>query len=246
MPRGYPNKKKEHIFVIEEPLSTATRQNAAISTVERLLNKSMLETQSLKVVHDLILRDTEQKAIAAGPRKLLAAASLRNGHRSEFHIPDRSEDARPVGKGKGGKAGKKRGPYNKKPKFTTRPRGKGAARLINQLAQESIFGQRLYLFVLEHLHDQEFRGSKWLMNELHNTGLAPNIKRINGVIGRIVLDRQAEKNEKLGYRRTKIGREFATRMRNELESKGACIPDGYLAQPGYSQQTRITIPQYAH
>lgn len=202
---------KTREIIINSPLpEDPTRSTPALGTVDRLLKQSLLETQSLTVVRGLILRDVEQRAMASGPRKLLAAAGMRNGHANGDLF-----DAPPQGR-----------PFKRKVK--------GHARRKEEAAKTEICGPRLLLFLLEHLDEQEYRTNEWMMGELHKTGLADHLKRLSGVWGILSTSGYLHHDKAKGYRRTAKGRKYMVELRDELEATGRCIKGQYLAPQTYS------------
>lgn len=118
MPRGIPKKKTE-VIVIDAMPDAPTRYSPALGAVDRLLNRSALETQSLRIVRDMLVRDQGITAAANGHTKLLQAASMRKA------LPD-------IDHHNGNGHGKKRGPYKKK----SRHRGMNKAGVIKNFITE--------------------------------------------------------------------------------------------------------------
>lgn len=126
MPRGIPKKKSE-VIVIDAIPDPPTRYSPALGAVDRLLNRSALETQSLRIVRDMLVRDQGITAAANGHAKLLQAANMRKA------LPDIEHHNGT------GRRGKKRGPYKKKNKHTTINK---AGVIKNFIAEEYIAATR--------------------------------------------------------------------------------------------------------
>jgi hypothetical protein len=276
-------RRKEHVIVLGDAPEQPTRYNPAVSQVERLLNQSLLETQSLKIVHGLLIRDNVSRAMNGGTQRLLTAAQLRSeqkGHSETEHVNGNGHTARKKrtavravdiiaavpetgaittdelvkqtgasrnrvhnityeGVKKGQLHRVKSGVYSRA--LDQRPTRKIKdgrwARSKEQRAKQMIAGPRLMLFLLEHMDDQNKVGALYLMDALAKAGTKLN--RLNGVLGQMGHKGWIKRSED-GYRRLAAGREWAKKLRAELEADGAVVPGGYLMPPNYTTQGRGT------
>jgi len=220
-------------LIIDIALDEPSRSSPALGQIDRLLQQSALETQSLQVVRRMMVRDMLGRAQVNGVSKLTAAANMRRQLRRELPPP--------AFNGVEAEAPRVKRVYTKRQKKgLPKPHRVMGTHERGEMAKVAIVGPRLNLWILENLNEATYTTGNDIIAKLRATRLADHIQRLSGVYGLLSMEGLVKHAGKDGYKLTAKGRGFAAKLRQRLEHDGECVPGSYLAPATYSASGKRT------
>ena len=203
---------------------------SALGALDRLTRRAELEYKALLVVTAMLERDAGERASAALPAKLLAAANSRRAlmPADEMLLSPTPPDEAMVHETK---------------RRVTKPARTGAkAAAIREKGKTHITKGRLALFLLEHMAQDRYIGLAKIHEQLLKAGNPP-IKGggpgLNAVVGGSLQARgYVQRGKEGGYRLLSKGAKYAVKLRAALHTAGEIAHDSYFLPSDYVYQPK--------